>query len=208
MRKGLYGNIIVVNLKHNFPAPCASAIGIFLLTLLLFDVTALQAGEAAKPIEFLLCWVGVMFLTPVFLPEQNKNIRDVICSKKVDYLKVCMLRVLYSAAATAVFVSLFVGIMRARECDVDASILFGGIATALFLGAVGFAAAGISQNTTIGYMAAFAYYLASYGMKGKLGKFYLFSMTAGNTADKGWLFAAAILLIGMTFVIMKLRQKL
>ena len=207
MRKELYGNIIVVNLKHNFPAPCASAIGIFLLTLLLFDVTALQAGEAAKPIEFLLCWVGVMFLAPVFLPEQNKEIRDVICSRKIDYIKVCILRVLYSAAATAVFVSLFISIMKARECDVDAGVLFGGIATALFLGAVGFAAAGISGNTTIGYMAAFAYYLASYGMKGKLGKFYLFSMTAGNVEDKKWLFAAAVLLICVTFVIMKVRQK-
>lgn len=207
MRKGLYGNIIVVNLKHNFPAPCASAIGIFLLTLLLFDVTALQAGEAAKPIEFLLCWVGVMFLAPVFLPEQNTEIRDVICSRKIDYIKVCILRTLYSAAATAFFVSLFIGIMKVRECDVDAGVLFGGIATALFLGAVGFAAAGISGNTTIGYMAAFAYYLASYGMKGKLGKFYLFSMTAGNVEDKKWLFAAAVLLICVTFVIMKLRQK-
>lgn len=142
MRKELYGNIVIVNLKHNFPYSLASAIGIALLTCFLFDITALQAVEAAKPIEFLLCWVGVMFLAPVFLPEQNKDIRDVICAKKIDYIKVCMLRALYSAAATAVFVSLFVGSMKVRECDVDAGVLFGGIATALFLGAVAFAAAG------------------------------------------------------------------
>lgn len=207
MEKGFFGKIVVTNLKHNFPPACASAIGIFLLTPMLFSITALQGRDAAKPIEFLLCWVGIMLLAPIFLPEQNQDIRDVICSKKIDYITVCIIRVLYSVIAITIFVALFIGMMKVCESDVDGIYLFGGIATALFLGAISFAASGLSGNTTVGYMAGMLYYLANYGLKDKLGKFYLFSMSAGDFDDKEWLLAGAFGLILVTFVFMKVKQK-
>lgn len=207
MEKGCYGKIVSTNLKHNFPLACACAIGIFFLTLILFNITALQGGEAAKPIEFMLCWVGVIFLAPIFLPEQNREIRDVICSKKMDYIQVCCIRALYSAIALIILEALFIGMMWWCESDVDGTFLFGGIATALFLGAIAFAASGISENTTVGYMAAMLYYLANYGLKDKLGKFYLFSMSTGNFEDKEWLLIGAAVMIVATFAIIKIRQK-
>lgn len=201
-----YGKIISVNLKHNFLLPFVSALGVFLLTPLLFNITSLKGTDVARPLEFLLSWMGVMLLTPVFRPEQNKNIRDVIRSKKIDYLIVCGIRMLYSMMTLVVLVSLFVGVMWWQESEVTVTYWFGAIATALFLGAVGLAASGISDNTTIGYMAAMLYYLANYGLKEKLGSFYLFSMSMGDFEGKEWMLAGTVLLIITTFLWGKIKN--
>lgn len=203
----LYGRIICVNLKHHFVMPFLAAVGIFFLTLLLFNIAALEETDAAGPIEFLLCWTGVALLTPIFLPEQNPEIRDVICARKTDYLKVCGIRLIYSVTAVAALISLFVGMMKICESHVTYRLLAGGIYTALFLGAVGFAAAGISCNTVVGYMAAMIVYLANYGLKGKLGRFSLFAMSMGGNVRKEWLLLGAAVLIILTFAILRARQK-
>lgn len=186
--------------------PAAVAIGIFALTLLISNITALNGREVARPIEFLFCFVGVALLTPIFQPEQDKDIRDVICSKKIDYLKVCAIRAVYSILAVIALVSVFVGIMKCCESQVQLSHLFGGIASALFLGAIGFTVAGLSNNVTLGYMAAMLYYLASYGLKTKLGVFFLFSMSYGSYHEKYWLMGGAMVLMLTTMLVLKKRH--
>ena len=56
-------------------------------------------------------------------------------------------------------------------------------------------------------MAVTLYYLANYGLKEKLGRFYLFSMSAGSFTEKWWLLAGAAVFIAVTFAAMKVRQK-
>ena len=153
-----------------------------------------------KPIERLLCFMGIMLLTPIFYPEQEKELRDVVSSKKTGYLTVCALRLLYSVITLSVLVVLFVCLLKAGESDVTDTHILGGLTTALFLGSIGFFIAGISDNTTLGYMAAMLYYLANYGLKDKLGHFYLFHMSAGNFEEKWWLLPGALLLIFLTFL--------
>lgn len=197
MGKGIYGKIIGVNLRYNFLMPLASALGVLILTLLMFNITALQGIEAAKPIEFLLCFIGVTLLVPIFLPEQDENIRDVICAKKINYFNILLIRILYSVAAMIILIAFFLVIMKLCESDVTVKHLIGGIASAWFLGAVGFAVAGITNNVTVGYMTAMLYYLANYGMKDKVGKFFLFPMSyLGRFDESGWLiFGAASLMV-------------
>ena len=202
-----YGKIISVNLRHNFIMPVLSTIAIFVVTPLLFNITSLQGRNVARPFEFFLSWMGVMLLTPVFLPEQNKEIRDVIRSKKIDYLKVCGIRVCYSVVILVLFVTLFAGLMLRRESAVTMTCLYGGIGAALLFGSVGLAAAGISDNTTIGYMAAMLYYLANYGLKKKLGGFFLFSMSSGDSERLEWRFFGAMVLTVVAFIWIHRRQK-
>ncbi len=206
MEKSLYLKILSVNLRYNFLFPLLSSIGIFLLTLVLFNINALKGIYVAQPIEFLLCWIGVMFLTTIFLPEQDKDIRDIICSKKIDYLNICLLRVLYSVISIFLLILLFVGLMKKCESEVNLYHLFGGFSSAMFLGSVGFCVSGISKNTTLGYMAALMYYLTNYGLKSKLGVFYLFSMYSGSMQGKGYMFLGAIVLILGTLGIIKIMK--
>lgn len=207
MEENRFLKIMWVNIRYHFGLPLLTAAGIVLVTALVFNLSALTVKEAAKPVELFLCFTGVMLLTPVFYPEQNHDLRDVISSKKVSYLTVCALRVLYSVPVLALLVAVFVGMMKQNESAVTGAHILGGIATAAFLGSIGFLVAGISDNTTLGYMAAMLYYLANYGLKDKLGKFYLFSMSAGNFEEKWWLLFGAAVLILITFGVMKIRRK-
>lgn len=207
MRKEL-GKIISVNLKHNFALPFVSALGVMVFTLLMCNITALQGRECAKPIEFLLSFTGAMLLIPVFLPEQDKDIRDVILSKKIDYLNICIIRILYSVITMIILVALFIALMKICESDVTVNHLISGIGSAWLLGAVGFAAAGITNNVTIGYMAAILYYIANYGMKDKLGRFCIFPMYITGRFDNGkWLIMEAVVLMIVTMLICRINSR-
>ena len=207
MKLKTIGRILCVNLRHHALLPFATAVGIFLVTASMFNLSALTAKEAAKPLEFFLCFTGVMLLTPICYPEQDHELRDVICSRKMSYSLLCVLRLVYSLVFLGLVEAAFVALLKAGESEVTIHHLFGGIATAVFLGAIGFFVAGITDNVTLGYMAAMLYYLLSYGMKKKLGKFYLFYMCNGQFEEKKWLFLGAIILILLTFLVMKLRRK-
>lgn len=204
----MYGKILNVNLKHNFLLPFATAVCTVIITPLLFNISALTSMEAARPVEFWLCFVGVILIVSVFLPEQDKEIRDVIRSKKFDYFGLCMIRLLYSVIAMAILITVFVGIMKFCESDVKGYHILGGIASAWFLGAVGFATAGLTENVTVGYMASLLYYLANYGLKSKLGKFFLFPISyQGDTKESGWLIGGAVVLTLFTMGVIKCRHK-
>ena len=77
-----YLNITAINLKHNSAPHLLLAMIIALLTPVIFGISSLNAQEAAQPLEMFLSLTGIVLLTPIFLPEQNENIRDLVRSKR------------------------------------------------------------------------------------------------------------------------------
>ena len=195
--------ILSVNLRHNFILHLVIALVIAFLTQVLFGIASLDAREAAQPIERFLSLAGPVLLTPVFLPEQNENIRDLIRSKRTDYLAVCLLRLICSVFFLVVIVGAFAFIMRCQESEVTVRHVVGGFASALFLGALGFSFAGISQNVVVGYMVSLIYFIANFAMRDELKNFYLFSMSMGSFTEKYWLLGGAVFLFAGTFVWIK-----
>lgn len=171
--------IVSVNLRYNFLPHFAIACLIALAVPMVFSISSLTERGAAQPLEYLLSFAGAFLFTPIFYPEQNKNVRDLIRSKRTGYLSVCFVRVVYSAAALAVVVGAVVLAMKLCESAVTWRHFVGGYASALLLGSVGLFFAGASGNVTAGYMAAVIYYLAGYAMKEKLGAACVFSMMLG-----------------------------
>lgn len=169
--------IVSVNLRYNFLPHFAIACLIALAVPTIFSISSLTERGAAQPLEYLLSFAGAFLFTPIFYPEQNKNVRDLIRSKRTGYLSVCLVRIIYSAAALAFVVGAMVLTMKLCESAVTWRHFVGGYASALLLGSVGFFFAGVSDNVTAGYMAAVIYYLASYAIKEKLGAACIFSMT-------------------------------
>ena len=110
--------ILSVNLRHNFIPHLMIALVIALLTQAIFGIASLDAREAAQPIERLLSLAGAVLLTPIFLPEQNESIRDLIRSKRTDYLAVCFIRLLYSIFFLAVIIGAFTLVMQCSESEV------------------------------------------------------------------------------------------
>ena len=158
----LWAKIIKVNLRHNFLPHLLAALAVTICAPIVFEISSLNGTLAAQPLEMLLSLTGAILLTPVFLPEQDENIRDLIRSKRTDDLAVCALRVGYSALALTVLLGGFTFLMRACESAVTGEHFFGAFASALFLGALGFFGAGISGNVTVGYMVAMIFYIANF----------------------------------------------
>lgn len=192
-----------INLKRNFLPHFFLAVLVALFTPVIFNISSLDERLSAQPVEMMLSLTGTILLTPVFLPEQNENIRDVIRSKKTDYIHICIMRVIYSVVALTAITGIFVFVMRLCECDVTFRHFAGGLASALFLGTLGFACAGISGNIPVGYMVSLIYYILNFSAKDKLGKLFLFSMCSGSFEEKYYLISISIIMIVVTVIILK-----
>lgn len=202
------GNILKVNLRRQYPWPALAAVALLVLTKLIFNLNALEGPAVAQPLEMLMIWIGPALLATVFLPEQNPEIRDVVRARRTSYLQVCLLRILYASLTIIVLTFVFTGIMKAAESQVLPYHIWGSICSALLLGAVGLAAAGISGNVAGGFMVCMLYYLASYGMGRRLGVFSLFSMSKGQMSGKGWQLLAAVVLAVAALGIMRRRRQI
>lgn len=196
--------ILCVNLRRNFMPHLIMALVIALFTQGLFGIASLNAREAARPLEQMLSLAGTVLLTPIFLPEQNENIRDLIRSKRTDYLAVCLVRLIYSVLFLAMIIGIFTFIMQCCESEVTFRHFVGGFCSALFLGSLGFFFAGISRNAVVGYMVSMIYYISNFALKDELKGFYLFSMSAGSFTEKYWLLGGSMVLIGVVFILFKL----
>lgn len=201
------GKILSVDLRRNFLPHFAAAVIIMTALTMLMGISALNARQSAQPVELIMPIVGVILLTPVFLPEQNENIRDVIRSKKTDYIAVCIIRVIYSVFFLALICGVYIFAMHLFESEVTVHHFIGGYASGLFLGAMGFLIAGVSKNVIVGYMAALIYYTANFVFGNGL-IFDLFTMSRAVDvynenviAIKYLLMAAALLMIILCFVI-------
>lgn len=209
MESQTLGKILSVNLKRNFLPHFFAALAVAFAVPMINGISSLNEIQSASPLERLLSITGIILLTPVFYPEQNENIRDVIRSKRTDHLSVCALRVLYSVFFLAAIYGAFIMIMYFCESAVTMRHFAGGFASAVFLGAIGFFAAGVSGNVIVGYMAALIYYIANFAVKKQLGVFYLFSMAASSEGlhkdfwTKYLLMASALLLIVAAFIWLK-----
>lgn len=204
----IYGNILKINLRRQFPWPVLAAAALLVLTKLIFNINALEGAAVAQPLELLVVWIGPALLVPVFLPEQNPEIRDVVRARKTSYLHICVLRILYSTLTVVLMTLLFTGIMKAGESQILPYHIWGSICSTLLLGALGLAAAGISGNVAGGFMVCMLYYLASYGMGRKLGVFSLFSMSKGQMSGKGWQLLTAVVLVVAALAVMRRRRQI
>ena len=204
----IYGSILKTNLRHQFPWPALSAAALLILTKLMFNINSLEGAAVAQPLEMLLVWIGPALLATVFLPEQNLVIRDVVRARQTGYLPICLLRLLYSGLTVILLVLVFTGIMKAGESQVLPYHVWGSVCSALLLGALGLAGAGISGNAAGGLMVCMLYYLASYGLGRRLGVFSLFSMSKGYMEGKGWQLAAAVALTAGALAVMKRRKQI
>lgn len=204
----IFGNILKVNLRRQYPWPALTAVALLVLTKLMFNINALEGSAVAQPLEMLAIWIGPALLATVFLPEQNPEIRDVVRARRTSYLQVCLLRILYASLTVIVLTLIFTGIMKAAESQVLPYHIWGSICSALLFGAVGLAAAGISGNAAAGFMVCMIYYLASYGMGRKLGVFSLFSMSKGQMSGKGWQLLTAVVLVVAALGVMRRRRQI
>ena len=199
MVSGCLAKVVCSDARHNFLLHYLAAVGLAIITAFMFGLSELDEKLAAQPLEIMLPLMGIILMTPVFMPEQNENIRDVVRSKKTSYLGVCFIRLICSAVILTAITAVFVVYMRSQDSAVTARLFRGSVATSLALGSIGFFASAVSDNTIVGYMTAIMYYLCNFAMKDKLDRFYLFSMMSGSFEEKRWLLGMAAVLVAAGF---------
>ena len=87
-----YWQIEKINLKYNVPLHilvCALILG---LSPFLVGVANLEKQDTAKVLEMYAALIGIVMLTPIFLPEQSKEIRELAGSKYMKSSSVYLLR--------------------------------------------------------------------------------------------------------------------
>ena len=200
--------IAKINLRHNSIYHIAFAVFILFVTPVLFGVTNLDVRAAAVPLEMFVALIGIVLLSPVFQPEQNAEIADLVASKFISTSKVYLTRIAYSLIIIIVFILCFIFLMKINGSQVSQWMAFGTIAEATFLGSIGMVTAAAAGNTAIAYMTPLMFYALNFSAGSKMGNFYLFSMAAENYTPKIYLLIVGIILIIISLIIKDIQRKL
>lgn len=182
--------------KNHFAGHLAAAIVFSLLAPVIVGMEALNQYQAGQILDVYFSLLGIVLLTPLFMPEQNKDIRDLLKSKEYPLKNVQFLRLLQAGIILAALNLLILFRMKLGECAFPFGTYFWcAMASCFFLGGLGIFAYGLTDNLAIAYMIPVFYYICCYGAGEKyLGKFYLFSLMIGKLEYKIWLGAAGIVL--------------
>ena len=76
-----YLHIEKINLKYNIPLHILISILMLMVSPLLIGVANLGAQDTAKVLEMYVALTGIVLLPPVFLPEQDHDIWDLVYTK-------------------------------------------------------------------------------------------------------------------------------
>ena len=199
--------IAKVNLRHNFTPLLLLSFVLMLLTPVLFVTTNLDSKAAAVPLEMFISIIGIILLVPIFQPEQDDEIKDIVASKYVDSTYVHLIRVTYSIIGLILLVLVFSLFMFVNNCEITMELIGGTIADAMFLGSIGLLISAITNNMSVSFMIPFLYYVLNITMKSKLGNFNLFSMMSGNYQPNIWLFISSIVFIVVAILIKRVFDK-
>jgi len=196
-----------INLRHNFVWHLVLAIMLVLLTPVLFGTSDLDAQAAAIPLEMFVSLLGIVLLTPVFFPEQNQEIEEIVAAKYVSNILVYTVRIVYSVICLIVVIVLFAAFMQLCRCSVSIKLILGTIATAMFLGSLGMITAALSNNTAVSYMVPMVFFALNFSAGSQLGYFHLFSMMDGEYKQKIWLFVLSAIMIAFSVFVKWILKK-
>lgn len=196
-------SIEIEHFKNHYAGHLAAALLFSLLAPVIMGMEALNQYQAGQILDVYFSLLGIVLLTPLFMPEQNKDIRDLLASREYPLRNIQLLRLLQAVVILAVLNLLVLFQMKLGECTFPFGTYFCcAMANCVFLGGLGIFAYGITDHLVIAYMIPVFYYICCYGAGQKyLGKFYLFSLMTGDLENKIWLGTAGILLTAAGIVI-------
>lgn len=192
-----YLQIGKANLRYNLYPHLIVSLVLLGLSPFLMGVENLDAARTARVLEMYVALLGIIILSPVFLPEQNRDLRDLVEAKYTSQTAVIFVRVLEAVLCLAVLTGGFILVLQENNCTFPAvKYYLGTLAEALFLGGMGLCAYSLFDQIAIAYMLPVMYYILCIGGGQKLMKdFYLFSMLYGGYREKINLAVAGLVLI-------------
>ena len=192
-----YSEIAKTQVKLTLRMNLLLALTVLFITPVIFGINNLDNTASAFVLERFVSLTGIIMLTPVFLPEQDKNIAELVESKYTSPIVIYITRLVLAAFSLLILISGFIIIMVLMSCEFDVfKFTVGTFSTAFFLGALGFIAYAISDNIVAGYLLSLGYYVFNmFSSSEQLKNIYLFTLGQNGFTEKYWLFG-----IGTAFV--------
>ena len=200
-----------ISLKYNLLPHIVISLGLCLIAPFVVGVKNLDQYQTAKVLEYYLVFLGLLLLPPLFLPDQDENIRDLIRSKKTPLIFIQLVRILEASGIMAIFILGFLLFLKRGNCEfIYGHYLFGTFCTCLFIGGIGVLAYGFIDHIAVAYMIPCLYYVSNYGSSSKyLGRFYLSSMTKGEPIEeKLYLLIGGVIMIVIAMVFRHYKEKM
>lgn len=197
-----------VNWKHNLLVHCCLALVFCLLAPMIMGLKNLEELQVAKIIEMYLSFLGVILLIPLFIPDGNRDIRDLIASKRFSITGVRLIRLIQSVIILMLVLLAFLYTLKQGNCTFHyGRCFYVAVANCVAMGGLGLLFYSVTDQIVLAYMMPFAYYIISLGAGRKyLKEFWLFSFSAGRIEDKKYiLFAGTVLIIVALFIKWKRR---
>lgn len=188
-----YLEIAKVNGKHNLFPHIVISVLLCVIAPLLMGVENLDEPQVAKIIEMYLGFLGMILLIPLFLPDTNKDIRDLIASKKVPITVVRLIRLLEAFAVLSVLLAVFLAMLKYNDCTFHfGKCFYAAVANCIGMGGVGLLFYSLVDNIAFAYMMPFLYYVISLSNRKFLGKLWLMGFSGGSIDEKKYILIAGI----------------
>lgn len=204
---GKYLEITKVQLKHNAWQHLLISVLLLAASPLILGISNLDSAQSAKVLETYVALVGILLFVPVFLPEQDRDLWDMVKARYTKITTVYLTRILISVAFSALLTLLFLMVMKAGNCEMEpVKYYFGTMAEVIAFGGLGIFAYAVSDNLIVGYMIPLGYYVAGISAGYKyMKKLYPFGMLT-DYETKYWILAAGIVLMACGILLFRRRR--
>ena len=196
------------NQKHNLWIPFLICILLLIVSPLFLGIENLTEPETAKVLEYYAVFISIILLPAVFLPEQDKDIRDLLSSKYMPVAKLYGIRMTQAIIYLMLLLGVYMCILKAGNCEFAFLKLYmGELATMVFLGGMGIFFYALTDQVVVGYMIPLLYYMLNITISpNKIKGLYLFSMSIGKYEWKWTLGIAGVLLLAAGIAIRSKRK--
>jgi hypothetical protein len=159
-------------------------------------------------LERFVSLIGIILITSVCFPEQDRRIREVVTAKTFSFRKIIVIRLILSSLICLAIIGALACLMLARGCVFPVrEYIFGAFAIAFFIGALGFLIAGIFDHTIAGYFVSVIYFFMNMMSVPPDSVWYLFSLSGGNSASKPVLTVVAVMMICVTLLVRTVKAR-
>ena len=196
------------NQKHNLWIPFLICILLLLVSPLFLGIENLTEPETAKVLEYYAVFISIILLPAVFLPEQDKDIRDLLSSKYMPVAKLYGIRMTQAIIYLMLLLGIYMCVLKAGNCEFAFLKLYmGELATMVFLGGMGIFFYALTDQVVVGYMIPLLYYMLNITISpNKIKGLYLFSMSIGKYEWKWTLGLAGVVLLAAGIAIRSKRK--
>ena len=196
------------NQKHNLWIPFLICILLLIVSPLFLGIENLTEPETAKVLEYYAVFISIILLPAVFLPEQDKDIRDLLSSKYMPVAKLYGIRMTQAIIYLMLLLGIYMCVLKAGNCEFAFLKLYmGELATMVFLGGMGIFFYALTDQVVVGYMIPLLYYMLNIAISpNKIKVFYLFSMSMGKYEWKWTLGMAGVVLLAAGIAIRSKRK--